>query len=79
MKSDLDAAERALASGDFAEAIHLAQRSQKTQITQASFSLLARAYCRQGDLSNVRAQVRNLPPRETRKVRNYCSKHKSDF
>jgi serine/threonine-protein kinase len=75
VQADLDEAERALAAGQFQEAISLGLRSQRKAKTQAASSLLARAYCRLPDLSNTRAQWRNLSSAEQRRVSQYCKKY----
>ena len=80
VRKELEEAERALDAGKLEEAIRLARRSQQTQVTPASYSVLARAHCRQGDLSNARAQWRQLPAGEQRRqVRRYCRKYELDF
>ncbi|QRK09159.1 protein kinase [Archangium violaceum] len=72
VRMDLEEAEKALAANDAAEAIRLARRSQRTKVTKASFSLLTRAHCRQGDLTNARAQWEKVLPAERNRVRQYC-------
>ena len=54
---DIAAAESALASGNAAEAIRVARRSLATRQTARAFSIVARAFCKQGDLGNARAQL----------------------
>ncbi|MFE8605695.1 serine/threonine protein kinase [Archangium violaceum] len=73
VRKDLEEAERALAAGDTMEALRLARRSQRTKITGVSFSLLTRAYCRQGDLANSRAHWGRVPSVERNRVRQYCN------
>ncbi|WP_043413873.1 serine/threonine-protein kinase [Archangium violaceum] len=73
VRKDLEEAERALAAGDTREALRLARRSQRTKITGGSFSLLTRAYCREGDLANARAQWGRVPSAERNRVRQYCN------
>nr|WP_044282014.1 serine/threonine-protein kinase [Myxococcus stipitatus] len=71
-------AERALSGGDTAEAIRLARSSQRREpkvIPQASYSLLTRAFCRQGDLSNAKAQWPKVSRAEQSRVRKYCKQH----
>jgi len=72
---DLMAAERALTRGDVDEALHLARRSQRVQITGTSFSLLTRAHCRQKDLSNALTAWKRVPAWERTKVRLYCKQY----
>ncbi|WP_225409147.1 serine/threonine-protein kinase [Stigmatella hybrida] len=79
VKADLSAAEKALASGDTVEAIRLARKSLRTQPTGAAYALLTRAYCRQRDLSNAKAQWRNVPSAYQGKVRTYCKPYDITF
>ncbi|MBZ4415493.1 serine/threonine-protein kinase [Myxococcus sp. RHSTA-1-4] len=72
---DLAAGEKALARGDAEEALHLARRSQRVQVTSSSFSLLVRAHCRQRDLSNARTVWESVPAWERTKVRRYCKQY----
>jgi serine/threonine-protein kinase len=72
---DLMAAERALTRGDVDEALHLARRSQRVQITGTSFSILTRAHCRQKDLSNALTAWKRVPAWERTKVRLYCKQY----
>ncbi|WP_241757971.1 serine/threonine protein kinase [Myxococcus landrumensis] len=75
-------AERALSGGDTAEAIRLARSSQRrepTGIPQASYSLLTRAFCRQGDLSNAKAQWPKVSGAEKSRVRKFCLKYDIEF
>jgi serine/threonine protein kinase len=75
VEADLTSAERALAQGDAVEAIRLARHSQRVQVSGASFSVLTRAHCLQGDLSNARAQWANVPAPERRGVQRFCKTH----
>jgi serine/threonine-protein kinase len=68
----LDQAQAALDAGQMDEAIRLARRSFNEKRTVRGFSLLARAYCRQGDLGNAKAQLSQLPRRERQKVVRLC-------
>jgi serine/threonine-protein kinase len=60
VRADLDAAEAALGRGDAREARRLAQHSLLGRRTSRSFSILTRAACREGDLANARAGLRNV-------------------
>ncbi|NTX09559.1 protein kinase [Myxococcus sp. CA056] len=73
--ADLELAEKALASGDTSEALHLVRRSQRSQVTGASFALLTRVHCRQGDLSNARTVWLRVPTAERAQVRQYCKQY----
>jgi serine/threonine-protein kinase len=79
VQSDLTSAERALAQGEAVEAIRLARHSQRVQVSGASFSVLTRAHCLQGDLSNARAQWPNVPAGERRGVQQFCKTHGIDL
>jgi len=75
-------AERALNGGDTVEAIRLARSSQRREpkvIPLASYSLLTRAFCRQGDLSNAKAQWPKVPRLEQARVRKFCKQHDIEF
>ncbi|REG35836.1 serine/threonine-protein kinase [Archangium gephyra] len=75
----LQQAERALAAGDTREAIRLAQSSQRKTLTPASFSVLTRAYCRQGDLGGAKRALREgiqrkmLSVKERRQLIRFCA------
>ncbi|NTX15694.1 protein kinase [Myxococcus sp. CA056] len=74
--------ERALNGGDTAEAIRLARSSQRREpkvIPLASYSLLTRAFCRQGDLSNAKAQWPKVSRPEQPRVRKFCKQHDIEF
>jgi serine/threonine protein kinase len=75
VREDLAQAERALDANQAAEAILLARRSQRTQLTGAAYSLLTRAHCQQGDLANARAQWPRVPASQRTTVRKYCARH----
>jgi type IV secretory pathway VirB10-like protein len=75
VRAALEEAERALAAGDMALAIRIAQRSQQVQNTEAARLLMGRAYCHQKDLSNARAQWRTLSSQGKNQLRKYCTKY----
>lgn len=75
VRQELEEAEHALDSGDYARAIRMAQRTLSTQRTEAATLLIGRAYCHLNDLSNARAQWRNLSKQGQSKLRAYCSKY----
>ncbi|SEU23483.1 serine/threonine-protein kinase [Stigmatella erecta] len=79
VKADLAAAEKALAAGNASEAVLLARKSLRTQSTGAAYALLTRAYCRLRDLSNAKAQWRNVPTAYQGKVRTYCKPYDIQF
>jgi serine/threonine-protein kinase len=53
----------------------MAQRSQQIQKSEAAHLLLGRAYCQQKDLSNARAQWRNLSAKGQSQLRKYCTQY----
>ncbi|WNG39784.1 protein kinase [Archangium violaceum] len=79
VRADLEEAEKALAANNAEEAIRIARRSQRTQVTKASYSILTRAHCRQGDLANARAQWPKVPSAERNRVRQYCKLYEINF
>jgi serine/threonine-protein kinase len=78
----LDKAERALSDGDFDEAKRLARLSQRTQtglIPVASYSILTRTFCRQGDLGGARSQWSKVAASEKPRVRKFCQQYDIDL
>jgi serine/threonine-protein kinase len=75
VRQELEEAERALDESDYNRAIRLAQRTLATKRTEAAFFLIGRAYCHLHDLSNAKAQLRNLSSQGKSKLRTYCAKH----
>ncbi len=71
----LDDAQAALAAGKPDEAVRLARRSLNEKRTVRAFSIIARAYCKQGDLGNAKAQLGQLPARERQRVIRSCRRH----
>jgi serine/threonine-protein kinase len=57
LAADLQAAEQALDGGDAAKALHLARRTLTVKKTARAYALITRAYCKQGDLGNARANL----------------------
>ncbi|MSP63718.1 MAG: serine/threonine protein kinase [Myxococcales bacterium] len=57
LAADLEEAELALAGGDTANAIHVARRTLNSRKTARAFSIIARAYCKAGDLGNAKATL----------------------
>ncbi|PTL78181.1 serine/threonine-protein kinase [Vitiosangium sp. GDMCC 1.1324] len=82
-RSFLADAERALASGDIGAALRLARSSQQVQITSASYSVLTRAYCRQGDVGNAKGKWREgqktMSSKDRGRVRQYCKQYEIEF
>ncbi|RKH55845.1 serine/threonine protein kinase [Corallococcus llansteffanensis] len=79
VREDLAAAQRSLDAQNASEALRHIRRSQRTQITGASFALLTRVYCQQHDLANARAQWTRVPATERPRVRQYCRQYDIDL
>jgi serine/threonine-protein kinase len=73
VRADLDGAEAALARGDTREAKRLAQHSLLGRRTGRAFSILTRAACRDGDLANARAGLRNVSGADRASVVKACA------
>jgi serine/threonine-protein kinase len=73
VRADLDAADAALARGDAREAKRLAQHSLLGKRTGRAFSVLTRAACREGDLANARASLRNVSAADRSVVLKSCT------
>jgi outer membrane biosynthesis protein TonB len=76
---DLDAAEKALGSGDPANALHLARRTLGVQKSGRAFAVITRVYCRQGDLGNAKATFQQVPPALRQGVVHFCKMHDVDL
>jgi eukaryotic-like serine/threonine-protein kinase len=72
VRADLESAEAALVRGDTREAKRLAQHSLLGQRTGRAFSVLTQAACREGDLTNARAGLRNVGGGERAGVLKAC-------
>jgi serine/threonine-protein kinase len=83
VRADLEAAARELAAGNVEEALRLSRSSQRTQVTGASFSLMIRAYCRQGNLEGAKAKWREgkakLSARDRTEVTKFCEQYDIEF
>ncbi|XXF79941.1 protein kinase [Myxococcaceae bacterium GXIMD 01537] len=71
----LEEGERSLAAGNTDEARRLALLSQRTKDSTAARSLLARTYCKRGDLGGAKSELRKLPAAEQTRVKRFCMKH----
>jgi serine/threonine-protein kinase len=76
---ELDAAERALTGGDASEAIRLARHSLLAKKSSRAFALIARAYCRAGDLGNARAALHSVRGADLARVKQDCKKSGIDL
>jgi serine/threonine-protein kinase len=73
VRTDLEAAEQALVRGDTREAKRLAQHSLLGKRTARAFSVLTRAACRDGDLANARAALRNAASSDRPSILKACA------
>jgi serine/threonine-protein kinase len=73
----LQAAERAIES-DPQEAIRLARHTMTTAKTSRAFAIVARAYCRQGDLGNAKAALHSVGGERANVVK-YCKSVGTDL
>ncbi len=83
VRADLEAAARELAAGNVEEALRLSRSSQRTQITSASFSLMIRAHCSQGNLEGANTKWREgkkvLSARDRAEVKRFCEQYDIEF
>jgi hypothetical protein len=73
VRADLEGAEAALARGDTREAKRLAQHSLLGMRTSHAFSIVTRAACRDRDLTNARAGLRNVSASDRPAVLKACA------
>ena len=73
VRVDLEGAEAALGRGDTRAAKRLAQHSLLGKRTSRAFVLLTRAACRDGDLTNARASLRNVASGDRAAVLDACA------
>ncbi|MFY0568859.1 serine/threonine-protein kinase [Archangium lansingense] len=76
VRQTLQDAESALADGKADEAIRLGLKSERAKPTPASYSVLTRAYCREGNQGSAkgkwRAGKQMMSPNERKRVRGFC-------
>ncbi|MFP2925337.1 protein kinase domain-containing protein [Pyxidicoccus sp. 3LG] len=75
----LKEAESALAAGNADEARRLARRSLQTKKSTAAFSLIVRAFCREGDLSGAKAEWSKVSRSEKPRLKTFCKKYSVDL
>lgn len=68
-------AKRALAAGNFAEAIRLAKRSLQDGKHPQAYAVMTESYCAQKDIGLANAMARNLARQARSKVKSACRKH----
>jgi len=83
VRADLEAAARELAAGNVEEALRLSQSSQRKQVTSLSYSVMIRAFCRQGNLSLAKAKWREgrvkLSSKDRAEVQRFCKQYDIEF
>lgn len=75
LREELDKAEQALSAGQLDDALRIAQRTLRTQKTEAALLVMGRVYCQRHDLGNVNAQLRQLSADGKRKLNTYCKQY----
>ncbi|MDB4964888.1 MAG: serine/threonine-protein kinase [Myxococcales bacterium] len=76
--ADLESAEKAIDS-DAAEAIRVARRTMGTAKTSRAFSIVARAFCKQGNLGDAKAQLHSVSGSDRARVLKYCKSVGTDL
>jgi eukaryotic-like serine/threonine-protein kinase len=79
VRTVLAEAEQALASKDALEAIRIAQRSQRIQLTEAASLLIGRAHCQRGAIGDARTQWRALSSQGKSQLVKYCKQYGITF
>ncbi|WP_044189673.1 serine/threonine-protein kinase [Hyalangium minutum] len=77
LREELDKAEQALSAGQLDDALRIAQRTLRTQKTEAALLVMGRVYCQRHDVGNVNAQRRQLSADGQRKLTAYCRKYEN--
>jgi eukaryotic-like serine/threonine-protein kinase len=76
--SELDAAEKSIDS-DPQEAIRQARHTLATAKSSRAFAVIARAYCKQGDLGNAKAALHSVGGADRPRVMKYCKAAGTDL
>jgi eukaryotic-like serine/threonine-protein kinase len=76
--ADLDTAEKEIES-DASDAIRLARRTLSTAKSSRAFAVIARAYCKQGDLGNAKAAFHSVGSADRARVVKYCKAAGTDL
>jgi len=76
--AELDAAEKAI-DGDPGAAIRGARHTLSTAKSSRAFSIVARAYCKQGDLGNAKAAFHSVGGGDRARVLKYCKAAGTDL
>jgi serine/threonine-protein kinase len=77
--ADLEQAEAALAAGNSAEALRLAQHSLYAERSSRAYEVMARARCAQGDLGNAKAAFMHVDVADRAAVIRDCRKHEIEL
>jgi serine/threonine-protein kinase len=76
--AELDAAEKAI-DADPQEAIRQARHTLSTAKSSRAFSVITRAYCKQGDLGNAKAALHSVGAGDRARVLKYCKAAGTDL
>jgi serine/threonine-protein kinase len=74
LAAELDQVERLLDSRSAEEALRIARRTLRTQVSSRAFGLMTRAYCQLGDLGNAKAQLRNVAAADRSAIVRRCAR-----
>jgi serine/threonine protein kinase len=76
--AELDAAEKAI-DGDPSEAVRQARHTLATAKSSRAFSIIARGFCKQGDLGNAKAALHSVGGADRARVLKYCKAAGTDL
>jgi serine/threonine-protein kinase len=76
--AELDAAEKAI-DGEPAEAVRQARHTLATAKSSRAFAIIARAFCKQGDLGNAKAALHSVGSADRPRVLKYCKAAGTDL
>ncbi|MCU1283006.1 MAG: serine/threonine-protein kinase [bacterium] len=76
--AELDAAEKAI-DGEPAEAVRQARHTLSTAKSSRAFSIIARGFCKQGDLGNAKAALHSVGGGDRGRVLKYCKAAGTDL
>jgi serine/threonine-protein kinase len=76
--AELDAAEKAI-DGEPAEAVRQARHTLAAAKSSRAFAIIARAFCKQGDLGNAKAALHSVGSADRARVLKYCKAAGTDL
>jgi hypothetical protein len=76
--AELDAAEKSIDS-DPGEAVRQARHTLATTKSSRAFSIIARGFCKQGDLGNAKAALHSVGGGDRARVLKYCKAAGTDL